>query len=103
MIAVTGLAGHAFGSWRNRETLQMWLKDFLPYDIPNLRVLTYGYDSSLVGTSRTDSSLLDYQRNFIQAIENTRSSGQVGYRVNGFIVFADVTSKGNSAYHIRWA
>jgi hypothetical protein len=79
VIAVTGLAGHAFGSWRNRETLQMWLKDFLPYDIPNLRVLTYGYDSSLVGTSRTDSSLLDYQRNFIQAIENARRSGQVGY------------------------
>jgi len=79
VIAVTGLAGHVFGSWRNRETLQMWLKDFLPYDIPNLRVLTYGYDSSLAGTSRTDSRLLDYQRNFIRAIENARSSVQVGY------------------------
>jgi hypothetical protein len=24
----------------------MWLRDFLPQDIPNARILTYGYDAS---------------------------------------------------------
>jgi len=75
---VTGLAGHAFGSWRNRETHQMWLKDFLPHDIQNIRIMTYGYDSHLVGQGKTENRLLDYQRLFIQDIENARSSVKVG-------------------------
>jgi hypothetical protein len=27
----------------------MWLRDSLPYDLPGVRILTYGYDSHLVG------------------------------------------------------
>ncbi|KAF8542620.1 hypothetical protein BDD12DRAFT_802693 [Trichophaea hybrida] len=49
IVAVTGLAGHAYGSWRNRKTHQMWLKDFLPHDIKNVRIMSYGYNSNLVG------------------------------------------------------
>jgi hypothetical protein len=26
----------------------MWLKDFLPQDVKNVRIMTYGYDSSLI-------------------------------------------------------
>ncbi|KAF8241219.1 hypothetical protein K440DRAFT_665405, partial [Wilcoxina mikolae CBS 423.85] len=73
VIAVTGLAGHAFGSWRNRETHQMWLKDLLPLDIQNIRIMSYGYDSGLLGHRNAENRLLDYQRRFIQDIENSRS------------------------------
>ncbi|KAF8542396.1 hypothetical protein BDD12DRAFT_802949 [Trichophaea hybrida] len=75
VIAVTGLAGHAFGSWRNRETHKMWLKDFLPYDVQNIRIMSYGYDSSL-GHGNAENRLLDYQRLFIQDIENSRTTVQ---------------------------
>ncbi|KAF8249183.1 hypothetical protein K440DRAFT_660436 [Wilcoxina mikolae CBS 423.85] len=74
VIAVTGLAGHAFGSWRNRKTHQMWLKDLLPHDVQNIRIMSYGYDSSLLGHDKAENRLLDYQRLFIQDIENARSS-----------------------------
>lgn len=46
VVAVTGLAGHAFGSW-SIDHQQMWIRDFLPRDIPNIRVMTYGYNSQL--------------------------------------------------------
>jgi hypothetical protein len=82
VIAVTGLAGHAFGSWRNRETHRMWLKDFLPHDVKNVRIMSYGYDSSLLGRSQAENRLLDYQRLFIQDIENARSSVKVGVLVS---------------------
>jgi len=75
VIAVTGLAGHAFGSWRSHATQQMWLKDLLPHDVQNIRVMSYGYDSSLIGHGKTsDNRLLDYQRHFIQQLENARKS-----------------------------
>jgi hypothetical protein len=80
VVAVTGLAGHAFGSWRSRETHKMWLKDFLPKDIGNIRIMTYGYDSSLIGPE-TNARLIDYRRNFIQQLKNSRSSAQVCRRV----------------------
>jgi hypothetical protein len=48
IIAVTGLAGHAFGSWAVSSHV-MWLRDILPVDFPNARVLTYGYGSELQG------------------------------------------------------
>ncbi|KAF8530881.1 hypothetical protein BDD12DRAFT_914734 [Trichophaea hybrida] len=93
VIAVTGLAGHAFGSWRNRKTHQMWLKDLLPHDVQNIRIMTYGYDSRLVGQGKAENRLLDYQRLFIQDIENARSSVKktrpiifIGHSLGGILI-----------------
>jgi hypothetical protein len=81
VIAVTSLAGHAFGSWMSCESNKMWLKDFLPYDIRNIRIMSYGYDGRLVGRGESDNRLLDYQRLFVQDIENARSATVVGVSV----------------------
>jgi hypothetical protein len=56
----------------------MWLKDLLPRDVKNIRIMSYGYDSSLLGQSKVESKLLDFQRLLIQDIENARSSVEVG-------------------------
>jgi hypothetical protein len=76
VVAVTGLAGHAFGSWRSRETHQMWLKDFLPRDVKGIRIMSYGYNSNLVGHT-VDDIFLDYKRHFIHMLVNSRSSAEV--------------------------
>jgi len=55
----------------------MWLKDFLPNDVKNVRIMTYGYDSSLIQGANNDTRLLDYKRNFIEQLENSRSSAKV--------------------------
>ena len=49
-VAVCGLGGHAFGSFKEKGTSYMWLRDKLPKDLPNLRVLLYGYESGLEGS-----------------------------------------------------
>lgn len=46
VIAVTGLAEHPYGSWATSDGT-MWLQDYIPKDIPDVRVLIYGYDSDL--------------------------------------------------------
>jgi hypothetical protein len=73
IVAVTGLAGHAFGSWRNRSTRTMWLKDFLPRDVNKVRIMTYGYDSLI------HSGNIDYRRNFIEQLTNSRSEAKVTF------------------------
>lgn len=47
LIAVSGLGGHAFGSFKARGGSFMWLRDALPKDLPGARIIVYGTDTTL--------------------------------------------------------
>jgi hypothetical protein len=47
ILAVSGLGGHAFGSFVRKDHGHMWLSDSLPRDMPTARVMIYGYESRL--------------------------------------------------------
>lgn len=57
----------------------MWLQDFLPNErgCKNFRILTYGYNTQLIGGDTVDDTFLDYGRDFIQQLENARVSDEV--------------------------
>lgn len=71
VIAITGLAGHAFGSWA-ASPHTMWLRDFLPNDIPRARILLYGYDSNLTN-SQSRNILTDFSTSFVAKFHTMRS------------------------------
>jgi len=54
----------------------MWLQDFLPQDVKRVRIMSYGYNTSLVGRT-IDDTLLDYRRQLVAQLENARSSPEV--------------------------
>ena len=54
----------------------MWLMDFLPADVRNLRVMTYGYNSQLV-KGPVNMGIGDYTKELIQLLRAARSSEQV--------------------------
>lgn len=74
IIALTGLAGHAYGSWAISAE-KMWLRDFLPRDLPRCRMLTYGYDSRL-GANESRGILFDHSTNFIVKLQDMRYQNQ---------------------------
>jgi hypothetical protein len=65
----------------------MWLKDFLPHDVQNIRIMSYGYDSTLIGNGIAETRLLDYQRLFIQELECARTT----VPVSEFVPSQDMT------------
>ncbi|GKU07362.1 unnamed protein product, partial [Fusarium langsethiae] len=67
IIAVPGLGSHALGSWKSPNSDDVWLRDFLPKDVPNIRVLLYGYDTSLQG-SLSNQSMEDLGRGFLEKV-----------------------------------
>ncbi|KAK4198553.1 hypothetical protein QBC40DRAFT_331209 [Triangularia verruculosa] len=72
IIAVTGLAGHAFGSWAHNDQ-KMWLRDYLPKDIQNrARVMIYGYESQLDGPMAGRSIISDFGVSFTQGLMDLR-------------------------------
>jgi hypothetical protein len=67
LIAVTGLAGRAFGSWQAGNG-SMWLRDFLPKNVPGLRTYVYGYPSILF-KSQSTASLSDFTNSFMDDLK----------------------------------
>jgi len=55
----------------------MWLRDFLPQDVKNIRIMTYGYDSSLLGPEKNSMRMSDYRGNFMEQLKNSRRSAKV--------------------------
>ncbi|KAF8241755.1 hypothetical protein K440DRAFT_641239 [Wilcoxina mikolae CBS 423.85] len=86
IIAVTGLAGHAFGSWKSRTQPQMWLRDFLPEDMQDIgiRVLTFGYNSKLRNSTST-SSIQQFSRQLMDG-ERFRPLIFVAHSLGGLVV-----------------
>lgn len=56
IVAVHGLNGHREKTWTANNV--NWLHDFLPSDIPNARILTWGYDANTHSTSQINTQYL---------------------------------------------
>jgi hypothetical protein len=67
IIAVTGLAGHAIGSWSLPDG-RMWLRDWLPRDARTTRILTYGYDARVQGRDLPTSTLGELAEQFLDRL-----------------------------------
>ena len=98
IIAITGLDGHAYGSWRGKGNLgRMWLRDFLSKDLPCCRTMIYGYNSKL-STQGVDT-IMDYGRELLEELKKVRNTEDVSaakeytpekrYHVDGFIPLAE--------------
>ncbi|KIW27208.1 uncharacterized protein PV07_06967 [Cladophialophora immunda] len=96
LVAVSGLASHPFGSWRQRrppgQRQFMWLRDQLPRDFPTVRCMIYGYDTKLV-ESNSFQSLDDLARSFIhhlltigRAEHSARPLILLGHSLGGILV-----------------
>lgn len=73
VIAIHGLGGHPHGSWTAGG--KNWLQEFLPFEIPGIRVWTFAYNSVLAfGGSR--SSFRDISQNLLDDISRIRNGYQ---------------------------
>ena len=105
VIAITGLAGHAFGSWAASEH-HMWLRDFLPRDFPRTRILLYGYNSRLAH-SQSRSIIADFTNNFVAKFHTMRSQSRsesrpvcfIGHSLGCLIIKAALIDLGSFSLH----
>lgn len=73
---MTGLGGHAFGSFKSKNGWEVWLRDFLPDDIPDVRVLLYGYDTELA-KSESKNSIVDLAKSLLELVKIFRDETEV--------------------------
>lgn len=75
IIAIHGLNGHRDKTWTDNSTRLNWLADpsCLCKDIPNARVLSFGYNSASY-FSRSDANIQDFASELLAAIKSSRRS-----------------------------
>jgi len=74
IIAISGLGGHAFGSFKEHGGIQMWLQDFLPKDLASpTRILIYGYDTHLENSS-SFQTITDLATSFAASLKTIRTT-----------------------------
>ena len=70
IIAIIGLDGHTYESWRGKGNLgHMWLHNFLLKDLPHYQMMIYSYNSKL---SSYGDTIMDYRREFLEGIKRVR-------------------------------
>ncbi|KAM7213640.1 hypothetical protein V8F06_010961 [Rhypophila decipiens] len=93
-IAVHGLNGHREKTWSTASGVN-WLSSILAEDIPNVRILTYGYNSRTHGAEQLIvESLYDHGKTFVQVLcayrRNTKTEGRpivfLAHSLGGIVV-----------------
>lgn len=73
LIAIHGLGGHPSKTWTSGQ--KNWLRDFIPVDLSVLRVLTFGYNSTMAfNGSRPGSSVTEVAQDLVDSIARLRKS-----------------------------
>ncbi|KAK5987003.1 Nephrocystin-3-like protein [Cladobotryum mycophilum] len=98
IIALSGLGGHAFGSFKERGGSHMWLRDSLPYDLtsetsskPMARVMIYGHEST-VANSQSMQNLEDLATGFHASLNTLANAATmrpiilIGHSLGGLII-----------------
>ncbi|KAF9879711.1 hypothetical protein CkaCkLH20_02522 [Colletotrichum karsti] len=95
IIAVPGLASHPIGTWRSSKpgNNNVWLRDFLPRDIPDARILLYGYDTKLLRSNSRQNieELSEGLLDLISAVRRDQESKRrpiifIGHSLGGLLV-----------------
>ncbi|RPB06364.1 hypothetical protein P167DRAFT_514584, partial [Morchella conica CCBAS932] len=94
VIAISGLNGHAYGSWAGEANSdgrkKMWLRHFFERDRPECRTMIYGYNSRLGEPGI--HTLSDYSRGLLEEIDKTRKGCEdrpvalIGHSFGGIII-----------------
>ena len=75
IVAVHGLNGDAFSTWRHQPDGTMWLQDLLPRSLPGCRVYTYGYPSKIF--SQSSARVQEYARNLLISLRDIHEDSAV--------------------------
>ncbi|KAK0624144.1 hypothetical protein B0T14DRAFT_427376 [Immersiella caudata] len=86
-IAVSGLSSHPFGSWKKRGGRFMWLVDDDAAVPSNVRMLLYGYDTSLVA-SQSFQNVTDIGKSLAAAVQGIRPSAEGAFEPRPIVFIA---------------
>ncbi|KAI1207027.1 uncharacterized protein F4807DRAFT_436711 [Annulohypoxylon truncatum] len=105
-IALSGLSSHPFGSWQPKkgDKTFMWIRDALPLDLPQLRPIIYGYETTLP-KSKSFQNITDLASQLINQLASngwTALSAKplvfLAHSLGGLVLKRAIVALANSGY-----
>jgi hypothetical protein len=78
IVAVHGLNGDPTETWTNPKTKAFWLRDYLPQDVANARVLSFGYNAN-AAFGNTTANISDHAKDLLSSLVTKRDSDDVSH------------------------
>lgn len=69
IVAVHGVGGDVINTWTHPKSKAFWLKDILPRQIPDARIMTFGYNADAARTWGNLAILLEWGSSCQQSID----------------------------------
>jgi protein SERAC1 len=71
---VHGLTGDATSTWQAKDATQPWPERKLAADLPEARIMTYGYDADIVhfATRASQNTVMEHSKNLLIRLINIR-------------------------------
>ena len=87
VVFVHGLNGNAFRTWNHPQSKAHWPSHILPIDLPDARILTFGYDADIIGffEARTCNKLADHAAKLVAQLELLRRRSGTEWRPICFV------------------
>lgn len=79
IVAIHGLNGDPKDTWTDDKSNVFWLKDFLPHDVPNARVMTFGYDADAT-FGKTTAGISELAQILLSSLVDRREENDVRYQ-----------------------
>jgi hypothetical protein len=76
IVAVHGLNGDAIDAWRHPKSKKFWLKDFLPQQIPDARIMTFDYNADAAFAQST-AEVIDHAKSLLSSLVDKREEPEV--------------------------
>ncbi|KAH8693883.1 hypothetical protein BGW36DRAFT_463515 [Talaromyces proteolyticus] len=76
IVAVHGLGGNAIDTWTHPKSEAFWLKDFLPKQIPDARIMTFGYEAA-VAFGQSTAEVIDCAKGLLSSLVDKREEPEV--------------------------
>ncbi|KAI1742692.1 Alpha/Beta hydrolase protein [Xylaria scruposa] len=110
LVFVHGITGHRDHTWSADQNSEPWPKLMLPSRVPEARILTFGYDASVIGFWRgiSGNSIGDHSNNLLSALSCFRCDAEfrpiifIAHSLGGLVVKdALLSSRTSPEPHLR--
>ena len=96
VIFVHGLREHAINTWSNNSGSVCWPRDLLKNDLANVRVISWGYDSSIAKafTFTSNESIFGHADNLLEDIAALRANEKVFTEFRATTIYTMIFGEG---------
>jgi hypothetical protein len=73
---VHSLGGDAFTTWTHPKSKKFWLRDFLPRQIPDACIMTFGYNAD-AAFGQSTAEIVDHAKSLLPSLVDKKEESEV--------------------------